>query len=401
MSTRQDPHDSDSRAQSLLDAISAISHEISSQRAGDQVFQAACQRLADTLSVDYVLVVRGDPGASAGAVVAEFPVHLGENAPVAQEGFAAYQQIKASRQPVIVSGLDASDPGHAHFQPLDLVTLLLVPLLVPASLTGFLLIGSTQPDRRFTENERRALQTVAAQVAISLRNAELSAEIQHRASQLDQLTAFGRLVTSTLDRDQILQHVIEIVPDLLPTDQLSVALLSAGQSRMHIITLGSGAPLREDDLAAAGSGVEEVVQKQNPVLLGDLQRSTYTDHARMREQGLRSLLIAPLTVSGDTFGAVMTAHRRADRYTPTDLALLQQIANQIAIALENARQFQTTRQRAQQEESLSEIVAHLQQQADLRVMLQQAMQDLGHLLGARRARVRLQVTPGVNQKRND
>jgi sigma-B regulation protein RsbU (phosphoserine phosphatase) len=268
-------------------------------------------------------------------------------------------------------------------------------------LTGFLLIGSTQPDRRFTENERRALQTVAAPLAISLRNAELSAEIQRRASQLDQLTAFGRLVTSTLDRDRILQHVIEIVPDLLPTDQISVALLSAGQSRMHVVTLSSSAARREDDLAAAGSGVEEVVQTQNPVLLGDLQRSTYTDHARMSERGLRSLLIAPLTVSGDTFGAVMTAHRHADRYTPTDLALLQQIANQIAVALENARQFQTTRQRAQQEESLSEIVAHLQQQADLRVMLQQAMQDLGHLLGARRARVRLQVTPGINQKRND
>ena len=115
----------------------------------------------------------------------------------------------------------------------------------------------------------------------------------------------------------------------------------------------------------------------------------------MREQGLHSLLIAPLTVSGYTFGAVMTAHQHAARYTPTDLALLQQIGNQIAIALENARQFQATRQRAQQEESLSEIVSHLQQQADLWVMMQQTMQDLGDLLGARRARVRLQVTPGA------
>ena len=91
----------------------------------------------------------------------------------------------------------------------------------------------------------------------------------------------------------------------------------------------------------------------------------------------------------------MTGNQHVSRYTSTDLTLLQQIGNQIAIALENARQFRTTRQRAQQEESLSEIVSHLQQQADLRVMMQQAMQDLGHLLGARRARVRLQVTPGA------
>jgi GAF domain-containing protein len=401
MSTPHDTHDSDSHIQGLLDAVYTISDEISSQCAGALPFRAACQRLADVLTADYVLIVRGDPSASEGAVVAEFPVRLGENSPVAQEGFAAYQQIKTSRQPVIVSGIDTSDSNHARLAPLDLGTLLVMPLVVPDGLTGFLLIGTTQPDRRFTESEQHALQTVAVQLAISLRNAELYAEIQRRANQLDQIIAFGRLVTSTLDRDRILQHVIEIVPNLLPADQLSVALLSAGQSRMHIMTPNSEAPLQEDDLAAAGSGVEEVVQKQSPVLLADLRRSMYTDHARMREQGLHSLLIAPLTVSGHTFGAVMTGHRHVSRYTPTDLALLQQIGNQIAIALENARQFQATRQRAQHEESLSEIVSHLQQQADMRVMLQQTMQDLGHLLGARRARVRLQVTPGANQKSND
>jgi GAF domain-containing protein len=401
MSTRQDSHDSDSNTQNLLKAMFAISNEISRQRTGDQVLQYTCQRLADTLAADYVLVVQGDQTASEGVVVAETPERLGKDTLIAQEGFAAYQQIKTIHQPVIVSvaNMDASDPNRAHFQSLG--TLLLVPLLVLDNLMGFVLIGVTQADRRFTGTEQQALQTVAFQLAISLHSTELSAEVQRRANQLDQLTAFGRLVTSTLDRNQILQHVIEIVPNLLPADQLGVALLSAGQSRMHVITLNKGAPLHEGDLAAAGSSVEEVVQTQTPILLADLRNSTYTDHARMREQGLRSLLIVPLTVSGHTFGAVTTAHQRTDQYTPTDLTLLQQIGNQIAIALENARQFQTTRQRAQQEESLSEIVSHLQQQADLSVMLQQTMQDLGHLLGARRARVRLQVTPGVKQKSND
>ncbi len=401
MSTRQDSHDSDANTQNLLNAMFAISNEISRQRTGDQVLQNTCQRLADTLAADYVLVVRGDQTDSEGVVVAEAPERLGKDTLIPQEGFAAYQQVIANHQPVIVSvaNMDASDPTLAHFQ--SLATLLLVPLLVLDNLMGFVLIGVTQPDRHFTGTEQHVLQTIASQLAINLHNTELSAEVQRRANQLDQLTAFGRLVTSTLDRNQILQHVIEIVPNLLPADQLGVALLSAGQSRMHVITLNKGAPLHEDDLAAAGSGVEEVVQTQTPILLADLRNSTYTDHARMREQGLRSLLIAPLTVSGHTFGAVTTAHQRADQYSPTDLTLLQQIGNQIAVALENARQFQTTRQRAQQEESLSEIVSHLQQQADLHVMLQQTMQDLGHLLGARRARVRLQVTPGVKQKSND
>jgi GAF domain-containing protein len=395
MSTRQDSHHSD-RDSALLQTVHEISRETSIHLASDPVLQSACQRLADALAVDYVLAVRsGDQTPPEGAIIAEYPARLGRDVPIMLDGLRAYQQLLVERKPVVIdmSASDSSESGPARFQSLDLKTVVLVPLLVLDDLIGFLMVGTAQPDRLFAENEQRALQTVAAQLAISLRNTELVAEIQRRANQLDQLTAFGRLVTSTLDRSRILQHVIEIVPSLLPADQLSVALLTAGQSRMLVVTLGRGAPPQEDEMAAAGSGVEEVVQTQNPILIPDLRSSMYTDHARMREQGLRSIVIAPLTVGGRTFGAVAAGHRRMRMYTPTDLTLLQQIGSQIAIALENARRFQSTHQRAQHDESLSEIVSHLQQQADLRVMLQQTMQDLGQVLGARRARVRLQVTP--------
>jgi GAF domain-containing protein len=111
---------------------------------------------------------------------------------------------------------------------------------------------------------------------------------------------------------------------------------------------------------------------------------------------MRSLVTAPLAVSGRAFGAVNVAHQRAQMYTPTDLTFLQQIANSIAVALENARQFQLAQHHAQYEEALSKITSHLQQQGDLQVLLQQTMQDLGEVLGARRARVRLQVTPSAS-----
>jgi GAF domain-containing protein len=88
------------------------------------------------------------------------------------------------------------------------------------------------------------------------------------------------------------------------------------------------------------------------------------------------------------------AHNRPRAYSLTDLTLLQQVGNQIAIALENARLFQSTRARAAYEESLSEITSRLQQQTDLRELLHQTMQDLGQTIGARRARVRLQIQPG-------
>ena len=100
--------------------------------------------------------------------------------------------------------------------------------------------------------------------------------------------------------------------------------------------------------------------------------------------------LVPLVIAGRLEGVVAVA---GVALSPDELAGLRALANQISIALKNARQFQFTRQRITYEESLSEITSHLQEQSDLRLLLQQTMRDLGQVLGARRARVRLQVTP--------
>lgn len=69
----------------------------------------------------------------------------------------------------------------------------------------------------------------------------------------------------------------------------------------------------------------------------------------------------------------------------------RELLEQTTGALNHA--FETTRQRMSYDDALHRITGHLQQQAELHVLLQQTMQELGQVLGARRARVRLQVTP--------
>jgi GAF domain-containing protein len=100
-----------------------------------------------------------------------------------------------------------------------------------------------------------------------------------------------------------------------------------------------------------------------------------------------------LITSQRPLGIISIAHQQPRAYTPTDSTLLQQISTQVAIALENAQLFHSTRQRAAFEESLNDITSRLQQQTDLQVMLEQTMHDLGRVLGAERARVQLRMMP--------
>jgi hypothetical protein len=69
----------------------------------------------------------------------------------------------------------------------------------------------------------------------------------------------------------------------------------------------------------------------------------------------------------------------------------RELLEQTAGALSNA--FETARQRMSYDDALHKITGHLQQQAELHVLLRQTVQELGQVLGARRARVRLQVSP--------
>jgi GAF domain-containing protein len=234
MSTRQN---SEAPSDSLLQAIYEISHEISVNLANEHVLHNTCRQLTEALRLDYVCVARDDPGTAEGVVLAEHPAHLGKGSRLPLEEFGAYHRLQSYRKPVAIAPADAETgplgPNQPRFEALNLQTLILVPLLVHDDLIGFMILAATQKARTFSQDVMYAIQVVAAQLAISLRNTELFTEIQRRANQLDQLTAFGRMVTSTLDRDMILQHVIEVVPSLLPADHLSVALLSARQPRMR------------------------------------------------------------------------------------------------------------------------------------------------------------------------
>jgi len=375
-----------------LEALSEVSRRISVSLTNPDMLQALCQRLVEIMQLDYAAIVRFDQVPGSGNVVGEHPSR--SSMLFALEGCAAYQQMQAERAPILIKAVDAASdllgPNQARFQAMGLRTAILAPLLVHGGLIGMLMLAAKDS---FEQSDVLTAQVAAIHVAIGLRNTELFVEIQHRASQLERIAAFGRLVTSTFDRDEIFRRVADVIPHLLPAPYASLALYTTGQSEFRLIGLDNSESFTETRLPANASSIAEVVLTQSPLLIADLANSLYPDHPPLVRQGMHSLLIAPLAVGGRTVGTISIGHSRPRFYTPTDLTLLQQAGNQVAIALENARLFQATQQRALYEESLGEITSRLQQQANLRDLLYQTMHDLGEVLGAQRARVRLQTIP--------
>jgi GAF domain-containing protein len=100
-------------------------------------------------------------------------------------------------------------------------------------------------------------------------------------------------------------------------------------------------------------------------------------------------LTVPISLRGQTIGHIDLAADGERRWSEADLALAQSFAEQLALAVENARLFELTQQRARRERVIREITDKIRGQTDLETILQTTVRELGRLLGTSRAAVRL------------
>jgi GAF domain-containing protein len=89
----------------------------------------------------------------------------------------------------------------------------------------------------------------------------------------------------------------------------------------------------------------------------------------------RSLHV-PLELRGQRIGTITLARRGAEGWTDSDRDLAEKTATQVALALENMRLLEETRDRALQEQRLSEFSARLGQSVDIDTLLQTAVREL-------------------------
>jgi GAF domain-containing protein len=116
---------------------------------------------------------------------------------------------------------------------------------------------------------------------------------------------------------------------------------------------------------------------------------TLSGVSRLQELSLRSMIIAPIRSRGRLLGTVSVGSFRPYSYEDADQAIFQQMLNQLALAIENSEAYTQSQRIAKNEALINEIATHFQQHSDVEEMLQIAVDELGRVLGARRARIRL------------
>lgn len=185
-----------------------------------------------------------------------------------------------------------------------------------------------------------------------------------REQQLNQVT---RTISSKLDLSTILTTVVQLTAELVEADSGAMSLISPdGQTVSHHNLFNLPEELELEKPTPKGRGLSwQVIETQKPALLADY--SDYSDTLpNWIATGLHSLIEVPLVVGGSCLGTLSVARRNPVKYfTERDLALVESVGRQTAIAIQNARLFESQQhelaERIRIEEEREELIRELEE----------------------------------------
>ncbi len=178
-----------------------------------------------------------------------------------------------------------------------------------------------------------ALRRVAERDGRLRRAEEERDTLRLRAEESEALHVLGLAANRTLDPDEVLNLVARFTRTLLGAHYVTVNTTGAGGHIRTVAAVGLRAPDADDDPFAV-----RVVQAGKPLSVGGEGDAFGVDdfpfHAA---EGLRVGLGVPLSLFGETFGALVVGYRREYPLAPRDTRLALTLAGHAAVAISNAR----------------------------------------------------------------
>jgi GAF domain-containing protein/HAMP domain-containing protein len=265
---------------------------------------------------------------------------------VGQVGIVGY--VTASGEPRIA--LDVGEDADYFSNP-DLPETkseMTLPLKVRGRIIGALDVQSSQSGA-FTSADTEILSTLADQVAIAIENARLFAESSQ--ALVESRALYGDYIKRTWDKK---------------TAQTVIGYQHA---------------------AGAGTVLEEPVAWDEIKTALDAGKTTISDG-----QNTAPAVAVPIQLQNQVIGVLDVRSSEPDRiWTRDEITVIEEVAERLALALENARMFEETSSRASREQVVAEITSRIRETNDPQVMIRTTIEELQRVLNVNRVEIIPQV----------
>lgn len=240
----------------------------------------------------------------------------------------------------------AADAQHdPHFKQVEEAeetafhSLLAVPLVIETQPIGALNV-QTIARHDFTEDEVNILSLVGDLAAGALAKAQLHDKQKQQIEELRALAELSEVMTSPQYLDDILDVVTEMAAKTMNAALCSIFLHNEDNTHLVLRSAKRSTPMyRERPPLVVGEGVTgRVAAMGEAAYVADVRAEpAYTSSDLARAEGLVSLLSVPLMVRERVIGVFNCYTAEIHDFTPNEKALFTTLANQTALAIENAR----------------------------------------------------------------
>ncbi len=249
------------------------------------------------------------------------------------------------QQPVVVRDLNEEtrfSDTVAKLRKYNIRSVCTFPLTTVHRRIGSLFLASERPNA-YSESEVRFLTLVADQIALAVDDA-LNYESSRRAQErLELLLELTNGIISTRDLRELLRNFSASVRRVMQCDFVGVGLPEPDKKnlRLHAIDFPESRGFLTEELLIPIEGTPpgEAFLSGKPVVTNKDEIEEVDPKAPPMSEGLRHACILPLSSHGQVRGVLGLARRDDNAFAESDVQFLTQVANQVAIAVENALAF--------------------------------------------------------------
>jgi len=228
---------------------------------------------------------------------------------------------------------------------------LVVPLVRGERNAGYLVTGIAA-GYRLPQQDVDLLQTIATEMALMIENADLRKKTELQAHRLDQaiiaLEKISQALTAvTVGTDNLLRAVAHATAEILDAPYASLHLRKpAWREQFNDVIVGSTTRREMAAVRQSGDLASKRVERPEQVLELDLVDEHGEPLSAARRVGLQRAVAVPMCLAGEIVG-VLVIHLRSPRTLErSEVRVLQTLANQAVIAIENAAAYEHTKQLA-------------------------------------------------------
>ena len=219
--------------------------------------------------------------------------------------------------------------------------MLCVPLKIARRVLGVVEVLNKKDRKPFGREDLDLLDAIAVQVATVIENARLFEKYDGKVRKLKTLKEISRLLNSTLDEKEVKKRAMEAATQLMEAEVGSLLLIDEATQELYFeVALGDRGERVKEIRLKIGEGIAGWVAKTGePLIVADAQKDPRFARKADDKSAFvtRNMICVPVKIRDKIIGVLQAINKLgAQPFSKWDLEEFQSLADQVAIAVDNA-----------------------------------------------------------------